>query len=105
MSGIVRPRTLIVLAACLALVLTGSVVVLSTAEAATFTPPTLRQRVDLNTGWRFLKADASGAQNPGFNAADGRAPGVGTGTQRQLASQQIRHPDRQRTKREHQRAR
>jgi beta-galactosidase len=66
-SGIVRPRTLIVLAACLALVLTGSVVVLSAAEAATFTPPTLRQRVDLNTGWRFLKADASGAQNPGFD--------------------------------------
>src|SRR6266545_4541136 len=48
-------------------ILTGSFLVLSTAEAATFTPPAARQRVDLNTGWRFLKADATGAQNPGFD--------------------------------------
>src|SRR6266540_903027 len=37
------------------------------AALATFTPPAARQRVDLDAGWRFLRADATGAQNPGFD--------------------------------------
>jgi beta-galactosidase len=39
------------------------------AEAATYTPPAARQRIDLNAGWRFNKGDVSGAQNPAFNDA------------------------------------
>jgi beta-galactosidase len=37
------------------------------AAAATYTPPALRQRVDLNTGWKFNKGDVAGAQAPTFN--------------------------------------
>ncbi|MGI5241117.1 glycoside hydrolase family 2 TIM barrel-domain containing protein [Dactylosporangium sp. CA-139066] len=39
------------------------------AFAATYSPPTLRNRVDLNTGWKFNKGDAAGAEQPGFNDA------------------------------------
>ena len=35
--------------------------------AAVYVPPPLRQRVDLNAGWRFNRSDVAGAQNPGFN--------------------------------------
>lgn len=38
-----------------------------TAFAATYIPPAARQRVDLNAGWRFIRSDVSGAQNPAFN--------------------------------------
>ena len=37
------------------------------AFAATYTPPNLRTRVDLNTGWRFNRADVAGAEATGFN--------------------------------------
>src|SRR2546430_438438 len=51
-----------------AVVLAGLVVAVPlAAHAATYTPPSLRQRVDLNTGWRFIRTDVSGAQNPTFN--------------------------------------
>ena len=35
--------------------------------AALYTPPSLRQRIDLNGGWRFLRSDASGAQATSFD--------------------------------------
>src|SRR5205085_272931 len=37
------------------------------AVAATYTPPALRQRVDLNTGWKFTKGDVANAQSPAFD--------------------------------------
>jgi beta-galactosidase len=39
----------------------------SPALAATYSPPTLRQRVDLNTGWKFNRADVAGAEATAFN--------------------------------------
>ena len=39
------------------------------ANAAAYTPPALRQRVDLNTGWKFIRSDVPGAQAPGFDDA------------------------------------
>jgi len=65
-TGLSR-RTAVIVATCLASVVAGLVMLPSIAQAATYTPPPLRQRVDLNASWRFLKADASGAQNPGFD--------------------------------------
>ncbi len=32
-----------------------------------YVPPTTRQRIDLNSGWRFLRSDSPGAQDPAFN--------------------------------------
>jgi beta-galactosidase len=64
---VARIRILVVLVASMVMVVTGSVVAVPAAQAATFTPPASRQRIDLNTGWRFLRADVSGAQNPGFD--------------------------------------
>jgi len=53
---------------CIALVVAGFVAVPPrAAHAAVYEPPALRQRVDLNAGWRFVKADVPGAQNPGFD--------------------------------------
>jgi beta-galactosidase len=37
------------------------------AQAAVYTPPAARQRVDLNTGWKFLRSDAAGAQATAFD--------------------------------------
>ncbi|MDT4994541.1 MAG: beta-galactosidase [Actinoplanes sp.] len=37
------------------------------AQAATYTPPAARTRVDLNSGWKFLRSDAAGAQATTFN--------------------------------------
>ncbi|MFI9834659.1 glycoside hydrolase family 2 protein [Streptomyces sp. NPDC051913] len=37
------------------------------SSAATYTAPTPRLRIDLNAGWRFLRADAPGAEKPGFD--------------------------------------
>jgi beta-galactosidase len=62
----------------LALVLAGGVAVATsglfaiepvtaTAKTATYLPVSLRQRVDLGDGWRFLRADTPDAQNPGFD--------------------------------------
>ena len=39
----------------------------SAASAATYTAPSPRVRIDLNAGWRFIRADAAGAQAPGFD--------------------------------------
>src|SRR6266508_1104422 len=39
----------------------------SPVSAATYTPPPLRQHVDLNLGWNFYKGDVSGAQAPAFD--------------------------------------
>jgi beta-galactosidase len=39
------------------------------ANAAVYTPPALRQRVDLNAGWKFIRSDVPGAQTPGFDDA------------------------------------
>jgi beta-galactosidase len=51
-----------------AAIVAGSLVVTaSPAEAATYTPPATRQRVDLNANWRFHKGDVSGAQDPAFD--------------------------------------
>jgi beta-galactosidase len=37
------------------------------SAAVAYTPPTTRQRIDLNASWRFLRSDVSGAQDPAFN--------------------------------------
>lgn len=37
------------------------------ASAATYTAPNPRVRIDLNPGWRFIRADVTGAQQPGFD--------------------------------------
>jgi beta-galactosidase len=56
-----RALSLLMLAAA------GIVAFPAPASAAVYTPPSLRQRIDLNTGWKFLRADAAGAQAPGFD--------------------------------------
>jgi beta-galactosidase len=45
----------------------GTLTMASPAFAATYTPPALRQRVDLNTGWRFHLGDVAGAEATAFN--------------------------------------
>ncbi|WP_328222503.1 MULTISPECIES: glycoside hydrolase family 2 protein [unclassified Streptomyces] len=35
--------------------------------ATTYTAPNPRVRIDLNKGWRFVREDVSGAENPGFD--------------------------------------
>jgi beta-galactosidase len=37
------------------------------AASATYTPAAVRHRVDLDAGWRFVAADAAGAQAPAFD--------------------------------------
>src|SRR5690348_15334614 len=44
--------------------------------AALYTPPSVRQRVDLNAGWRFLRSDASGAQATSFDDSSWSAVSV-----------------------------
>src|SRR3954452_19202035 len=39
------------------------------SAAATYTAPNPRVRIDLNAGWRFIRADVAGAQTPGFDDA------------------------------------
>ncbi|MDX2911294.1 MULTISPECIES: hypothetical protein [Streptomyces] len=39
----------------------------SAAAAVTYTAPDPRVWIHLNTGWRFIRADVTGAQAPGFN--------------------------------------
>ena len=70
-----RVAIAIAAAAALALLLSGVAVVLSSvvpgapqASAATFyAPPPLRERVDLDKGWRFHLGDAAGAQGVAFD--------------------------------------
>ncbi|HEU4421415.1 MAG TPA: glycoside hydrolase family 2 TIM barrel-domain containing protein [Pilimelia sp.] len=45
----------------------GLAVAAAPARADTYTPPALRQRVDLNASWRFIRSDVPGAQAPGFD--------------------------------------
>ncbi|WP_329236720.1 glycoside hydrolase family 2 protein [Streptomyces sp. NBC_00111] len=46
------------------------------AAAQTYDPPALRTRLSLNSGWRFHKGDAAGAQAVGFDDAAWSATGV-----------------------------
>ncbi|MEV4516624.1 glycoside hydrolase family 2 TIM barrel-domain containing protein [Dactylosporangium sp. NPDC049525] len=49
------------------MVVAANVVAAPSASAATYTPPAARQRVDLNSGWRFNKGDVAGAEATAFN--------------------------------------
>jgi beta-galactosidase len=60
---------LLALAAALVLGAASLTVAAAPAQAAVYTPPALRQRADLNTGWKFDRADVAGAQAPAFNDA------------------------------------
>src|SRR5262249_22270428 len=62
-------RFVLALIPCTALVATSLVVLAQPAQAATYTPPATRRRVDLNAGWRFTKADVANAQDPAFDAS------------------------------------
>ncbi len=63
----VSRRVAVAMAACACVVAGLLVLVPGAAHAATYTPPSLRQRVDLNSGWRFVRTDVSGAQAPSFD--------------------------------------
>jgi beta-galactosidase len=60
----------------------GSMLTASSATPdTTYAPLAGRQRIDLNAGWRFVRADAPGAQAPSFNdssrtRAASRTPGT-----------------------------
>lgn len=56
-------RALALTLVCIAAVLVPA----QPAAASTYSPPALRQRVDLNTGWKFNKGDVAGAQATTFN--------------------------------------
>jgi len=45
----------------------ASASVSASVSAAPYAAPQTRVRMDLNTGWRFIRQDVSGAQAPGFN--------------------------------------
>jgi beta-galactosidase len=63
-----RARRVLIYLTCMAAAVAGSVTVLpSAAEAATYTPPASRQRVDLNAAWRFHSGDTPGAEAPAFD--------------------------------------
>ncbi len=54
--------------AAVVLIVAGSALIPALpAAAATYSPPALRQRVDLNSGWKFTKGDVANAQSPTFN--------------------------------------
>lgn len=57
----------LLVAASGALVVTALPAAALSMEAATYTPPATRQQINLNTNWKFNRADVSGAQNPTFN--------------------------------------
>ncbi|MFI6099882.1 glycoside hydrolase family 2 protein [Lentzea sp. NPDC051213] len=44
-----------------------SAMFVGTPTASAYEPPVARQQVGLDAGWRFLRADAAGAEAPGFN--------------------------------------
>ncbi|MFS8095712.1 beta galactosidase jelly roll domain-containing protein [Lentzea alba] len=50
-----------------ALLVLVSAMFVGVPTASAYEPPATRQNVDLDAGWRFLRADAAGAQAPGFN--------------------------------------
>src|SRR2546430_13528944 len=60
-------RVAVVVASCVALVAGFVMLVPLPAHAATYRPPSSRQRVDLNASWRFVRTDVPGAQAPGFD--------------------------------------
>ncbi|MET7420085.1 glycoside hydrolase family 2 TIM barrel-domain containing protein [Dactylosporangium sp. NPDC005555] len=60
-------RRILTWLAAAVMVVAGNAVAAPAASAATYTPPALRQRVDLNTGWRFTKGDVAGAEATTFN--------------------------------------
>src|SRR4051812_22558784 len=62
------PRLVTLLTAML-VIAAGNLIAVPAASAATYTPPAPRQRVDLNTGWRFTKGDVAGAEATAFNDA------------------------------------
>jgi beta-galactosidase len=65
--GTVIRRVLLVLVSCVVLAGGSPALAPTAAQAATYEPPDVRQRVDLNAGWRFVRADVPGAQNPAFD--------------------------------------
>src|SRR5256886_8133265 len=73
MRARVLRRVAVAAATCASVVVGLLVLVPVAAPAATYPPPGARPRVDLTGGWRSLRADASGAQAPGFNDAAGTA--------------------------------
>src|SRR4051812_14082569 len=46
-----------------------SAMFVGTPAASAYAPPVTRAQVSLDAGWRFLRADAAGAEAPGFNDA------------------------------------
>ena len=60
-------RRILTWLAAAVMVVAANVVAAPSASAATYTPPALRQRVDLNSGWRFNKGDVAGAEATAFN--------------------------------------
>ncbi len=60
-------KRILILLGAVVLVFGGTTVTAGAANAATYTPPATRQRVDLDGGWRFNKGDVSGAEATGFN--------------------------------------
>jgi beta-galactosidase len=62
-------RKLLAVSAVVAAALAATAVAALPASAAVYSPPAVRQRADLNTGWKFLRSDAANAQTPGFNDA------------------------------------
>src|SRR4051812_17213795 len=62
-----KKNRVISLLTAILVVVAGFVLAAPPAFAATYTPPSLRQRVDLNAGWRFLKGDPAGAEATTFN--------------------------------------
>ncbi|GAB3846689.1 glycoside hydrolase family 2 protein [Dactylosporangium cerinum] len=60
-------RRILTWLAAAVMVVAANVVAAPSASAATYTPPALRQRVDLNSGWRFNKGDVAGAEATTFN--------------------------------------
>jgi beta-galactosidase len=63
-----RARRALVHLACVATAVAGFVTVLPpAAEAATYTPPASRPRVDLNAAWRFHTGDTPGAESRTFD--------------------------------------
>jgi len=46
------------------------------SQMAIYQPPSVRQRIDLNAGWRFIRSDVSGAENPAFNDSSWSAVSV-----------------------------
>jgi beta-galactosidase len=71
-AGMRSPRTLLVAVCGLALLAAGGSGPVAAAPPAgapnhVYAAPVVRERVDLDAGWRFIRADVPGAQQPGFD--------------------------------------